>query len=414
MKKVYFKTFGCRTNMFDTQVMIEHIGAYSVAQNEDEADIVVINSCTVTNGADAGVRQYVSRVKNRKPDARILFTGCAVQTEGKKLFDAGNIDMVFSHSEKNKITSFFEANDRLFVEGDKNYIDETIVTNFEGKTKAFIKIQEGCDFGCSYCIIPSVRGRSRSIPARTVIRQIEVLADSGFSEFILTGTNVGSYRDEGTSLAKLIKGIMDLGLAKRVRLGSVEPSQIDEEFLDVVSGGLFAKHLHIALQHSSNEMLKKMNRLNRFEDDLKLFEKLSKIGFAIGTDYIVGFPGESDAIWGEAVKNLEALPLTHIHPFIYSKRDNTPAAKLKIDVNGTIAKERLHQINEIVAKKNYEFRKNLKTPLLVHVEDSGLAGFDQYFNKVSFAEKQESEWVEVSEFDVGLEKTLSKRVNAKS
>ncbi len=400
--------------MFDTQVMIERIGAYSVAQNEEEADIVVINSCTVTNGADAGVRQYVSRVKNRKPDVRILFTGCAVQTEGKKLFDAGSIDLVFSHSEKNKITSFFEANDRLFVEGDKNYIDETIVTNFEGKTKAFIKIQEGCDFGCSYCIIPSVRGRSRSIPARTVIRQIEVLAGSGFSEFILTGTNVGSYRDEGTSLSKLIKSIMDLGLAKRVRLGSVEPSQIDEEFLDVVSDGLFAKHLHIALQHSSNEMLKKMNRLNRFEDDLKLFEKLSKMGFAIGTDYIVGFPGESDAIWSEALKNLEALPLTHIHPFIYSKRDNTPAAKLKIDINGTIAKERLHQINEIVAKKNYEFRKNLKTPLLVHVEDSGTSGFDQYFNKVSFAKKQESEWVEVSEFDVSLEKTLSKRANAKS
>lgn len=400
--------------MFDTQVMIEHIGAYSVAQNEDEADIVVINSCTVTNGADAGVRQYVSRVKNRKPHIKILFTGCAVQTEGKKLFDAGNIDLVFSHSEKNKIASFFEAEERLFVEGDKNYVDETIVTNFEGKTKAFIKIQEGCDFGCSYCIIPSVRGESRSIPARTVIRQIEVLADSGFNEFILTGTNVGSYRNDGISLAKLIKSIIDLGVAKRVRLGSVEPSQIDEEFLDVVSSEPFAKQLHVALQHSSNEMLRKMNRLNRFEDDLKLFEKLSQMGFAVGTDYIVGFPGESEEIWDEAVKNLEAMPLTHIHPFIYSKRDNTPAAKLKIDVNGNIAKERLHQISKIVAKKNYEFRKNLTTPLLVHVEDSKTAGFDQYFNKVSFDEKQESEWVEVSEFDVSPEKTVAKRVNAKS
>jgi MiaB-like tRNA modifying enzyme len=394
--------------------MIEHIGAYSVAQNEDEADIVVINSCTVTNGADAGVRQYISRVKNKKPNAKILFTGCAVQTEGKKLFDAGNIDLVFSHSEKNKISSFFEAKERLFVQGDKNHIDETIVTNFEGKTKAFIKIQEGCNFACSYCIIPSVRGESRSIPARTVIRQIEVLAERGFSEFILTGTNVGSYRDEKTTLSKLIRSIIDLGLAKRVRLGSVEPSQIDEEFLEVVSSELFAKHLHIALQHSSNEMLKKMNRLNRFEDDLRLFEKLSKMGFAIGTDYIVGFPGESKEIWSEAVKNLEAMPLTHIHPFIYSKRDNTPAAKLKIDVNGNISKERLHQISEIVAKKNYEFRKNLKKPLLVHVEDSGMAGFDQYFNKVSFDKKQESKWVEVLEFDVTPEKTLAKRVNAKS
>lgn len=400
--------------MFDTQVMIENIGAYELTNDENEADIVVVNSCTVTNGADAGVRQYISKVKSKNQNTKILFTGCGVDTEGKKLYDAGKIDLAFGHSQKSNISSFFEAKERLFVAGDKTHIDESVVTNFEGKTKAFIKIQEGCDFSCSYCIIPSVRGNSRSIPARTVIRQIEVLSNSGFSEFILTGTNVGSYQDGGVTLSKLIKNIMDLGLARRVRLGSVEPSQIDDEFLEIVSSEIFSKQLHIAIQHSSNRMLEKMNRRNRFEDDLALFEKLSRLGFAIGTDYIVGFPGESDEIWEEAVKNLEALPLTHIHPFIYSKRDGTPAATLKDSLSGTVSKERLHQINEIVALKNYEFRKNLKTPLIVHVEDSKKSGFDQYFNKVSFDTPQSSEWVEVADFEVQKERMMARSVNAKS
>lgn len=392
--------------MFDTQTMIEHIGAYELTNDESLADVVVINSCTVTNGADTGVRQYISKVKSKNNDTKILFTGCGVQTEGKKLFEAGKVDLVFGHSEKTRLTSFFEEPQKLFVEGDKNYIDDSVVTNFEGKTKAFIKIQEGCDFACSYCIIPSVRGHSRAIPARTVIRQIEVLADSGFSEFILTGTNVGSYRDNDTTLEKLMKAIIDLGLARRVRLGSVEPSQITDEFLDIVSHETFSKQLHIAIQHSSNAMLERMNRKNRFEDDLRLFERLSKLGFAIGTDYIVGFPGESDAIWDEAVQNLKAMPLTHIHPFVYSKRDGTPAAQLKADVNGNVSKERLHQINEIVAEKNYEFRKKLTVPLIVHVEDSKMSGFDQFFNKITFRAPQECEWVEVREREITMEKTI--------
>ncbi len=406
MKKVYFKTFGCRTNTFDTQTMIEHIGDYELAKDESEANVVVVNSCTVTNGADTGVRQYISKIKSKNPEIKVLFTGCGIQTEGKKLFDSGKVDVVFGHSQKAEITSFFEEPKKLFSQGDKNYVDDTVVANFEGKTKAFIKIQEGCDFACSYCIIPSVRGYSRAIPARTVIRQIELLADSGFSEFILTGTNVGSYRDNETSLEKLIKSIIGLGLAKRVRLGSVEPSQITDEFLEVVSHENFSKQLHIAIQHSSNAMLEKMNRKNRFEDDLRLFEKLSKLGFALGTDYIVGFPGESEAIWEEAVQNIEALPLTHIHPFIYSKRDGTAAADMKIDVNGNVSKDRLHQINEIVHRKNYEFRKNLKMPLLVHVEDSKLGGFDQFFNKVTFDKPQQDEWVKVEKYTVLPEKTI--------
>lgn len=153
--------------MFDTQLMIEHIGAYELAKSESEADVVVVNSCTVTNGADTGVRQYISKVRSQNPNIKVLFTGCGVDTEGKKLYEAGKLDLVFAHSEKANIAKFFDANEKMFVEGDKNHVDDSVVTNFEGKTKAFIKIQEGCDFACSYCIIPSVRGHSRAIPSRT-------------------------------------------------------------------------------------------------------------------------------------------------------------------------------------------------------------------------------------------------------
>lgn len=391
--------------MFDTQIMIENLGKYSLANDESDADAVVINSCTVTNGADTGVRQYVSKLKKDYPDIKVMFTGCGVDTEGKKLFESGKLDFVFGHSEKTKINEFFDA-PKAFISGDKEHIDTSVITGFEGKTKAFIKIQEGCDFGCSYCIIPSVRGASRSIPARVVIRQIEKLAENGFEEFVFTGTNVGSYRDGDISLAKLLSSIERLGLAKRLRMGSVEPSQITDEFLDTVSGGIFAKQLHIAIQHSSNKMLKAMNRQNRYEDDLALFDKLSKLGFAIGTDYIVGFPGESDEIWEEAKNNILAMPLTHIHPFIYSKRDFTPAATLKADVNGAVAKERLHTLNEIVKQKNYLFRKNLQSPLIIHVEESGKSGFDQYFNKVAFEVKTDKKWVTTTEYEVLAEQTL--------
>ena len=391
--------------MFDTQIMIENLGEYTTTNNESQADTVVINSCTVTNGADTGVRQYVSKLKKDYPEIKIMFTGCGVDTEGKKLFEAGKLDFVFGHSEKTKISEFLSA-PKAFISGDKEHIDTSVITGFEGKTKAFIKIQEGCDFSCSYCIIPSVRGHSRSIPARVVIRQIEKLYENGFEEFVFTGTNVGSYRDGEIDLAKLLLSIQKLGIAKRLRMGSVEPSQITEEFLEIVSGDIFAKQLHIAIQHSSNRILKAMSRQNRYEDDLALFEKLSSLGFAIGTDYIVGFPGESDENWEEALKNIEAMPLTHIHPFIYSKRDHTEAATLKADVNGVTAKERLHTLNEIVKQKNYLFRKNLQSPLIIHVEDSGKSGFDQYFNKVTFETKTDKKWVVTTEYEVLAEQTL--------
>ncbi|CBG39772.1 tRNA (N(6)-L-threonylcarbamoyladenosine(37)-C(2))-methylthiotransferase MtaB [Helicobacter mustelae] len=405
--KVFFKTFGCRTNLFDTQVMRQNLKDFVVCENEEEADIIVVNSCTVTNGADAGVRSYVNKMN--RSGKKIYFTGCGAKTQGKNLFDKNLVFGSFGHTHKEKINDFLLAKGRFFYEerSDASHIDTTLVSEFVGKVRAFIKIQEGCDFACSYCIIPSVRGISRSYPQARVLEQIGILADHGVSEVVLTGTNVGSYgKDFGSNIAKLIHEISKIKGILRIRIGSLEPSQIDEEFLELLEGDFLERHLHIALQHSSDRMLEIMNRHNRVASDRALLEKIADRGFAIGTDFIVGHPGESVQVWEEALENLTQLPLTHIHPFIYSIRDNTPSAKMKNTIRGDVAKERLHIINALVAEKNFSFRQKM-SPLRVLVEsgkDGLYSGLDQFFNRISIKSAKDLKncWVDVE--DYGIEK----------
>ncbi len=319
MKKVYFKTFGCRTNQFDTQIMISKLSEFELADREDESDIVVVNSCTVTNGADASVRNYISSLKRSNPNARVILAGCGSHSKGESLFADKKVHGVIGHSEKEKINEILKKPEPFYQIGDLEHIDSSIVEEFVGKSRAFIKIQEGCDFRCSYCIIPSVRGDARSHKAETIIEQITKLAGNGFGEFILTGTNVGSYgKERGDSIAGLLGKISLIRGVRRIRIGSLEPIQIDEAFLELLGEPWMARHLHIALQHTSDSMLALMNRRNRFKTDLTLFEKIAAKGYAIGTDFIVGHPGESDAVWREAISRIEQLPLTHIHAFSYS------------------------------------------------------------------------------------------------
>ena len=189
MQKVFFKTFGCRTNTFDTQVMINALKDFIPTPYEEDSDIVVVNSCTVTNGADSGVRNYINRLQNE--GKKIYFTGCGVQTQGKMLLDKGLVSGVFGHSHKENINALLNKQTHFFLEDDLESLDDKILSDFVGRSRAFIKIQEGCDFQCSYCIIPSVRGRARSFPLSKIVQQVERLSDKGFSEFILTGTNNG-------------------------------------------------------------------------------------------------------------------------------------------------------------------------------------------------------------------------------
>ncbi|ANV97401.1 tRNA (N(6)-L-threonylcarbamoyladenosine(37)-C(2))-methylthiotransferase MtaB [Helicobacter enhydrae] len=383
MSKVFFKTFGCRTNFFDTQVMKENLKDFTITYDESEAQIIVINSCTVTNGADSGVRQYINKIK--KQGKKIYFTGCGAKTQGQQI--APMVFGIFQHEQKEQINALLKQETPFFLTSEnEKHIDSTLVSEFAGRNRAFIKIQEGCDFACSYCIIPHTRGRARSLPQDSILQQVKLLADSGIQEIVLTGTNMGSYgKDTQSSVAQLIKAIAKTPNIRRIRIGSLEPSQIDEEFLEILGESFLERHLHIALQHSHNKMLEIMNRINRFEEDYKLLETIANKGFAIGTDYIVGHPGESEKIWQEAYQNLKTLPLTHLHPFIYSPRNGTPSAQLQERINGTLAKSRLHQIKTLIEDKNRQFRiQHSQDPLSVLIEqsqDGAYIGLDQFFNR---------------------------------
>lgn len=315
----------------------------------------MVNSCTVTNGADSDVRNYLRRIARK--EKRAILAGCGAVSKGDELFKERLVWGVLGGENKDKLRGFLQENRPFFALGGLKFNEKKTAVNFDSHTKAFLKIQEGCNFNCSYCIIPQVRGESRSVELAALVKQSEELVANGFSEIVLTGTNIGSFKP---SLGALLQELGKIRGLRRVRLGSVEPSQIDEAFLEVCKEDFVEKHLHIALQHTSEEMLRLMRRRNRTKEDLKLFLKLAQEGFGLGTDYIVAHPGESEQIWQEAVENLQNFPLTHIHAFIFSPRSNTHSQELLNKfgaVNGTIGKQRLNQICELVKAKNLNFRQ---------------------------------------------------------
>ncbi|MEW5832678.1 MAG: tRNA (N(6)-L-threonylcarbamoyladenosine(37)-C(2))-methylthiotransferase MtaB [Campylobacterota bacterium] len=410
--KVFFKTFGCRTNLFDSQVMMGALRDYDITENEVEADIVIVNSCTVTNGADVSVRGYINQMD--KQGKKLFLTGCGAHTKGESLFGAGKVHGVFGQSEKTKINSLLSEQSRFYEIGDLNYVDDAIVEEFVGKSRAFIKIQEGCNFRCSYCIIPYVRGDARSLDEARILEQVSRLAANGFGEFILTGTNVGSYgQGEGRNIAELMKKMALIRGVRRIRVGSLEPIQINESFREILDEPWLERHLHIAIQHASDEMLRLMNRRNRSRSDIELFSMLREKGFALGTDFIVGHPGESDALWEEAMENLRLLGLTHVHPFTYSKRDGTPSAAMKPEVNGAVAAARMAELNALVAQNNRAFRQRVSAPLEVLVEsgENGIyTGYDQFFNKtlIESAEDISGDWITLEHYEVHDEHNLAR------
>lgn len=410
--KVFVKTFGCRTNIYDSELIKKELTSAVLTHDEKEADIIIVNSCTVTNGADSDVRNYINRAN--RLGKKVLLTGCGVVSRGKELFEKGSVFGVFGMSEKENVGEFVNSQKKFFELGNLKFSDKNLVTSYENHTKAFIKIQEGCDFNCAYCIIPSVRGKSRSIDENLIINEAKELVANGFSEIVLTGTNIGSYgKDKNSTLGKLIANLGKIQGIKRIRLGSVEPSQIDSSFREILRESWFEKHLHIALQHTSQKMLSIMRRRNKALKDLELFCELAELGFALGTDFIVAHPGESEEIWSEAVENFKKFPITHIHAFIFSPRNNTHSATLPHDINGETAKKRLKMLQNIVLLNNLEFRKkhyNKFLDVLIERKNGEFyEGFDQFYNKILVKSNQNlaKKWVEIKKYEITTNANLA-------
>lgn len=402
--KIYFKTFGCRTNIYDTQLIKSNLKSGEITHDEQGADVVVINSCTVTNGADADVRNYVNKMN--RLGKKVLLTGCGAVSRGEELYKNGAVFGVFGMSQKEKIDEFLGSESKFYDIGDLSSVEKNLVSDYEDHTKAFIKIQEGCDFNCSYCIIPSVRGRSRSSSEDAILKETASLAANGFSEIVLTGTNIGSYgKVAGTSLGALLQKLGAIRGIRRIRLGSIEPSQIDESFREILSEPWLERHLHIALQHTSQKMLSIMRRRNSALRDLELFCELAERGFALGTDFIVAHPGESEEIWLEAVENFKKFPLTHLHAFIFSPRQGTASASLKGRIDGKTAKARLKMLQNITALNNYKFRLSHKVPLNVLIERKNgefYEGYDQFYDKIWIKSDEDlsKKWMEIRDYEV--------------
>ena len=254
-----------------------------------------------------------------------------------------------------------------------------------------------------------------------ILGQVKILAQNGFNEIVLTGTNIGSYGlKEGLSLGVLLQKMGQIKGIKRIRLGSLEPVQIDNSFKEILDEPWLEKHLHIALQHTSEKMLRIMRRRSHTKNDLALFNELQGKGFALGTDFIVAHPGESAEIWAEALANFKDFKLTHLHAFIFSPRNNTHSATLKNDIRGDIAKERLNELKNIVKENNFKFRQGLKQRqkgLEVVVENAKFdekeqkyfEGFDEFYNKIKIYSNKnlEKEWLRLSDYEVKFDYNIS-------
>ena len=348
-------TLGCNVNQYETEGMIELLkeAGMTAVSFEEKADVYLINTCSVTNMADKKSRQMIHRAKKLNPDAVVIAAGCYVQAAKDKLMEDDRISIIIGNNKKKDIVRILEDylqagvtdEGMLDISAEKEYEPLTINSTLE-HTRAYVKIQDGCNQFCSYCIIPYVRGRIRSRDIASIIEEVERLALTGVKEIVLTGIHISSYgkdKENEVGLADVIDAISKIESIKRIRLGSLEPSIITDEFIDrIVDNEKVCPHFHLSLQSGCNTVLKRMNRKYTCEEYFEKCEMLRKAFDrpALTTDVIVGFPGETEEEFRETVDYLTKLNLYEMHIFKFSPRQGTVAAGMKDQVAPEIKNQR--------------------------------------------------------------------------
>lgn len=369
MKKAAFYTLGCKVNQYETEAMAEMFksSGYEITDFENYADVYVINTCTVTNMSDRKSRQIIRRAKKTNPDAIVAVTGCYAQTspEDVKKIDGVNI-VVGTKDRKNivELTEAASADNCIDTVSDIMHthdFEDLSIKTYQNRTRAYIKIQDGCNQFCSYCIIPYARGPVRSRPEHEVIAEIQKLADDGFSEIILTGIHVASYgKDlESCDLASLICKADKTDGIKRIRLSSIEPMTLNDDFIERIKPcSKLCHHFHLSLQSGCDETLKRMNRKYTCAEYKNIVNGLRKnfADAAITTDIMVGFPGETEDEFLKTSEFVQRIGFADAHIFQYSQRKGTPAAKRPDQVAPEIKEKRSKIIAEITQKSRDEFR----------------------------------------------------------
>lgn len=365
--KFQIYTLGCKVNTYESNVMRDALlnKGYFEVDLKEKADITIINTCTVTNTADSKSMKVIRQAIRRNENAIIVVCGCLVQNKKEEVSKIDGVDIVIGNINKSKIVDYIEK----YIEEKKQEVDVRNImdTNFEpmmlnnfNKTRAFVKIQDGCNNFCSYCIIPYTRGNVRSKDKQSVLKEIQLLVDEGHKEVVLTGIHTGNYGAEFADykFADLLKDIVKIDKLERLRISSIEITEINDDVMEVIKeNNILVDHMHIPLQSGSDAVLKRMNRKYDKEYFINKIKKLRKIrpNISITTDVIVGFPGETKEEFEETIETIKKIEFTKLHVFPYSKREGTKAAIMDGQVDENIKKKRVKILLQLSKELEYNY-----------------------------------------------------------
>jgi threonylcarbamoyladenosine tRNA methylthiotransferase MtaB len=414
LDRFWIKNFGCRASQADGAAIESGLIAKGLAQSSEsaDADVLVLNTCTVTSTADDEVRQTVRRLHRERPDARILITGCYAQRAPEELAAIPGVSLVVGNSHKSRIPELVAerfANGGIPYHGQievgdifeqRDFLSGPVEDALGDRTRPNLKIQDGCNNRCSFCIIPFVRGSSRSAPPEQVIAQVSALA-SRYREVVLSGINLGRWgRELGgrVRLVDVLRRVLDETGVERLRLSSVEPMDFSDDLLQLMAESpRIAKHVHAPLQSGSDTVLRRMHRRYRprhYADRIFKARELMP-DCAVGADVMTGFPGETEGEFEQSRAFIESLPFTYLHVFTYSERPGTPAAESASQVPVAIRKQRTRVLRELAALKNLEFRRSmigrvLSVVTLDHVNPLAGGALSENYLKIKLAAARES------------------------
>lgn len=411
-------TLGCKVNAYESEMMKEQLIKAGYTENDDNPSIVIINTCSVTNMADNKSKKMVRRFKKNNPDSILIVCGCSSQNN-QELYKEFGIDILLGNKDKSKIVTLINnyknSNDKYikFYNDDEVNFEDMAIEKFTSQVRAYIKVQDGCNNYCSYCIIPYVRGNIRSKDLNSVIEEAKELTNNGHKEIVFTGIHTGSYGyGLGYDLVDLIREISKIDSLERIRISSIEITEITDKFLEELkTNNKICNHLHIPLQAGSDLVLKKMNR----KYDLEYFyNKISKIreirpDINISTDVIVGHPYETDELFLNTIEFSKKIKFAKIHVFPYSKRDGTASARMDNQVDETVKKERSKKLIELSNQLEEEYKNkfiNAKLEVLIEEinKDNNSIGHTSNFLKIKIFDKKNIN--EIIQIDINKENLM--------
>jgi threonylcarbamoyladenosine tRNA methylthiotransferase MtaB len=436
MNTFYIKTLGCKLNQYDSQVLEEQLCKQHFTRVEDylSAQYAIINTCTVTSRSDYEARRLIRKIKRENPNCFIVVTGCYVQRNPEEIARIDGVNVIVGNEDRKFIPKIIKEHSidkmpqilhKAYTNTEQAYFYP--IRRFTGHTRAFLKIQEGCNYNCSYCIVPHVRGRSRSVPSDEILSAIQGLLEKGLKEIVLTGIDIGDWKEPGLKEKKLLYMLEQIEKIKypfRIRLSSIEPKEIHKGLIGfIASSAKVVPHLHIPLQSGSDTILKAMKRpysRNFYYQMINtLKEKIPDL--CLGSDVVVGFPGEGEQEFKETYDLIDTLSFSYLHVFPFSPRPGTAAASLKQTETNKVITDRAKVLRQLAAKKNVQFRssfmgKELSCLVLTKAKSEGsLIALSNNYIKINFKGKEElkNKLITIKITEVTQKETFGEQISKK-